>query len=81
MKHIRYYKQEGHYQEHKQVIDERNTNYVSTTPDIQILEEMFIQHNMPNRPMGKDITSMSVGDIVSIDGRAYQCAVMGWARL
>jgi DNA-directed RNA polymerase beta' subunit len=55
---------------------------VSTTAtDESILNYMFEKYNSDNRPDGKIRPSMSVGDIVSIDGIVYACQMQGWKQL
>ena len=48
--------------------------------DEQITEEIFVLFNMDNRPNGKVNRSISVGDIVEIDGIAYVCASFGFEK-
>ena len=46
----------------------------------QISEEIFMLFNMNDRPNGKVNRSISVGDIVEIDGVAYVCASFGFEK-
>lgn len=47
-----------------------------------ILDKIFEVHNMPNRPMAKQIRSMSVSDIVELaengDSKQYYCCSVGF---
>lgn len=48
-------------------------------PDV--LERLFWLFNADGRPTAAICHSMSVGDVVVLDGIAYGCASMGWERL
>lgn len=58
-------------------------------PDMQgeaVAEEIFSITNNPFRQSEREalygrFRSVSVGDIVSVDGEEYLCASMGWERL
>lgn len=39
---------------------------------------LFARHNGDDRPRGWQIRSMSVGDIITVDGTHYLCAPVGW---
>jgi hypothetical protein len=54
---------------------------MDTAPDPEILERMWCKYNADDRPDGRAHRSMSMGDVVSIDGRAYFCDRVGWSRL
>lgn len=45
------------------------------------LEDLFIKYNSDNRPTGKYHYSLSVNDIVEIDGIQYLCQSFGWEKL
>jgi|SRR5215472_590320 len=42
------------------------------------LECLFMKFNMDNRPNGKVAHSLSVGDVVVLDGKAYAVQMMGF---
>lgn len=44
-------------------------------------EQLFLIHNRDNRPRGREIRSMSVGDILVIDGTAWICETVGFRPL
>jgi len=48
--------------------------------DEDVLEELFEEFNI-NHPAGFKSYSMSVGDMVNLDGRLYHCAPVGWTRV
>lgn len=48
--------------------------------EYEILEELFEEFNM-NRPSDFDGHSMSVSDVVTVDGIAYFCDSIGWKEL
>ena len=73
---VKYYQNKGRFEEAELC----ETENIGGT-DAGILDFMFIKYNSDNRPDGKIRPSMSVGDIISIDGRTYQCARIGWNRL
>lgn len=85
MAKVKYFQNQGRFMpiilvEDEQVaIDtsEQNIDYA----DLCILDKIFSKYNRDDRPDGQIRRSMSVGDIVSIDGRAYLCDLFGWTRL
>lgn len=46
--------------------------------DIDTLERIWLTHNADERPRGQEIRSMSVGDVVEVDGRRWMAAVVGF---
>ena len=77
------------------VTDDRLLTKVTTysankVGDMDIIEEAFVAFNGEgSRKSLKEIVdqyyaegnhSLSVGDVVSVDGRAYLCQSMGWTR-
>jgi hypothetical protein len=56
-------------------------NVSTTAIDESILDYIFTKYNSDNRPDSRIRPSMGIGDIVSIDGRAYACQSTGWNRL
>ena len=46
--------------------------------DQVVLDELFELHNLQHRPNPQGMTSMSVGDVVVLENRAYQCDRIGW---
>lgn len=49
--------------------------------DSEICEYNFHVFNMDNRPDGQLFRSMSVGDVVNIDGRVYICCSIGFKKV
>lgn len=49
-------------------------------PD-QLLEWVFSRFNNDARPTCFSAPSLSVGDVVVLDGAAYLCAIAGWTEL
>ncbi len=46
---------------------------------LETAERAFVEHNRGDRPRGREIRSMSVGDvIVTTDGTALMCMPVGW---
>ena len=44
----------------------------------EVLERIFERHNRDDRPDGQMCPSLSVGDVVSFQGRHSACVSMGW---
>ena len=51
--------------------------------DKEILEIVYDRFNYDERPAGypKDFRTFSVGDVVCLEDRAYQCLANGWQKL
>jgi hypothetical protein len=49
--------------------------------EVYTLDRLFTMYNADDRSDGKVRRSMSVGDVVSLDGKAFQCASMSWLEL
>lgn len=49
--------------------------------DTQTLEEIFARFNCNDYPPEYKGRSLSVSDIVCVDGRYYYCEPIGWKRL
>jgi hypothetical protein len=47
----------------------------------EICDNMWMNFNMDNRPDGKIRRSMSVGDVIEINGIKYQALMIGWKEL
>lgn len=47
----------------------------------EALEKVFIRHNAPDRPNGNCIRSLSMSDVVTIDGTPYYCNDIGWSEI
>ena len=60
------------------------TGEIDGTMDPRVLEAAFELHNIGD-PEGsggyRPYRSLSVGDVVVVDGRAYSCDDIGWTRL
>jgi hypothetical protein len=54
---------------------------LGTRDDIQILNDLYTLHNRDDRPSGKVCRSLSISDIVVVEGRAYACQRDGWKRI
>ena len=54
---------------------------VRHTSDQALLDSIFTLLNAENRPAGDSMRSLSVSDVVVIDGRAYYCDFVGWKRI
>lgn len=57
-----------------------NGNVEGDYTDEDVLEDLFIAFN-ENKPMHFKGRSLSVSDVVSLDGRAYYCESFGWKRI
>lgn len=68
-----------------EVVTDSNVLSLSTDPnDFPVnntLEEIFAIHNRDNRPRGREIRSMSVGDIVVIHGEVWLVESIGFKKL
>lgn len=53
---------------------------IETTDETRVLDAVFFAFNHDNRPagFGREWRSFSVGDVVSVEERAYQCLAEGW---
>jgi hypothetical protein len=76
-----YWKNKGPFFDFDKAYEVETEHSGKENDDTRILEDMFFRFNCGNRPDAKIRPSMSVGDIVSIDGRAYACVTEGWLRL
>lgn len=47
----------------------------------EALEKLFIIHNRDDRPNGKGMRSLSVSDVVTLDGIPYYCDRWGWSEI
>lgn len=47
----------------------------------ELLEKIYILMNRDDRPYAQKMRSLSVSDIVILDGRAYYCDSMGFKRI
>ena len=47
----------------------------------EALEKLWIRHNADDRPAGKTMRSLSMSDIVTIDGIPYYCDRFGWSEI
>lgn len=45
------------------------------------LERIYMLHNMDNRPSGNCIRSLSMSDVVTINGIPYYCDDIGWSEI
>ena len=54
-------------------IDDNEINFV--------LEELFVLFNLSDRPEGFKGRSMSVSDIVELDGEYYYCDIFGFKKI
>lgn len=46
-----------------------------------VLEEIFIRFNADDRPTGKYSTSLTIGDVVLLDGLYYECSMAGFKKV
>lgn len=46
-----------------------------------VLDEIFVKHNRGDRPNGKKMRSLSVSDVVVLDGHPYYCDSYGWSEI
>jgi hypothetical protein len=53
----------------------------STRNDKQVLDDIYQLHNRDDRPARETMRSLSMSDIVVIEGRAYACQNFGWKRV
>lgn len=50
--------------------------------DTSVLERVFTRHNRDDRPDGQQAPSLSVGDVVVLNGHySYTCQSAGWERV
>jgi len=47
----------------------------------EALERIYMLHNMDNRPNGNYIRSLSMSDVVTINGIPYYCDDFGWSEI
>ena len=47
----------------------------------QALEKLFRIHNSEDRPNGRGMLSMSVSNVVELDGVPYYCDRFGWSEV
>lgn len=47
----------------------------------EMLEQVFVTFNRDDRPTAQTTYSMSMNDLVCIDGTFYLCAMLGWEKL
>jgi hypothetical protein len=45
-----------------------------------VLERLYVLLNRDDRPTGRICHSMSIGDVVVLDGQAWACAREGWVK-
>lgn len=59
------------------------TGYISPRETVQeTLEAIFMEHNADDRPEGRRIRSMSVSDLVELEGSGtWFCASVGFKRI
>lgn len=61
-------------------LDDIGTFDVDPATDIEALEKLFERFNIGDHG-GLRVRSLSVGDVVELDGRRYVCAPCGWDRV
>ena len=49
--------------------------------DIRALDSLFHELNVGDKPLGYRGYSLSVGDLVALEGRLYCCQSIGWKRV
>ena len=49
--------------------------------DMEALRTLWTHFNRDDRPTAKTAHSLSVNDIVELDGRLYLCSIFGWTRI
>ena len=90
--HIKYFQNNGRFEPLELVAEEdMDADYENdyllhkaetiADADSILLARTFRKYNRDDRPDGHIRRSMSVGDVVSVDGRAYFCDRWGWTRL
>jgi hypothetical protein len=53
---------------------------VEHLPFMEVLEFIWTQHNRRDRPRGQEIRSMSVGDLVRINGELWMADLAGFKK-
>ena len=53
----------------------------NTNDEHELLEKLFKRYNEDDRPNGQVCRSLSMSDILSLDGRLYYCDTFGFKKL
>ena len=53
----------------------------SDAPIGAILDQVFIRHNRDDRPCGQTMRSLSISDVVVLEGKPYYCDSWGWSEI
>lgn len=58
-----------------------NNGINKESSELELLEKIYILMNRDDRPYVQKMRSLSVSDVVVLDGRAYYCDSMGFKRI